>query len=156
MGDDKKLIDGTSKEGVVIQRVIREVGGGSSYPVLTKTNYSNWALLMKNLRHKFDLATFNDGEAIEDFVLHLNGMATTLATLGEKLEKSTIVNKIIRSVPKRLKHIVVVITTLLDVSMLTVEGLTERLQAAEDADEEPTASLQHEGKLYLTEEQWDT
>jgi hypothetical protein len=37
----------TSKDGVVIQRVIHEVGGGSSYPVLTKTNYSDWVLLMK-------------------------------------------------------------------------------------------------------------
>jgi hypothetical protein len=39
--------DDTSKDGVVIQRVIREVGGGSSYPALIKTNYSDWALLMK-------------------------------------------------------------------------------------------------------------
>jgi hypothetical protein len=39
--------DDTSKDGVVIQRVIREVGGGSTYPTLTKTNYSDWALLMK-------------------------------------------------------------------------------------------------------------
>jgi hypothetical protein len=31
----------------VIQRVIREVGGGSSYLTLTKMNYSDWALLMK-------------------------------------------------------------------------------------------------------------
>jgi hypothetical protein len=37
----------TSKDGVVIQRVIRVVGSGSSYPALTKTNYSDWALLMK-------------------------------------------------------------------------------------------------------------
>jgi hypothetical protein len=37
----------TFKYRVVIQRVIREVGGGSSYPALTKTNYSDWALLMK-------------------------------------------------------------------------------------------------------------
>jgi hypothetical protein len=37
----------TSKDGVVIQRVLHEVGGRSSYPALTKTNYSNWALLMK-------------------------------------------------------------------------------------------------------------
>jgi hypothetical protein len=27
--------------------VVREVSGGISYPVLTKTNYSDWALLMK-------------------------------------------------------------------------------------------------------------
>jgi hypothetical protein len=39
--------DDTSKDGVVIQRVIREVDRGSSYTALTKTNYSNWALLMK-------------------------------------------------------------------------------------------------------------
>jgi hypothetical protein len=33
--------DDTSKDGVLIQRVIREVGGESSYPALTKINYSN-------------------------------------------------------------------------------------------------------------------
>ena len=33
--------------GAVVQRVIREVGGGTSYPTLTKTNYSDWAALMK-------------------------------------------------------------------------------------------------------------
>jgi hypothetical protein len=27
--------------------VIRDVGGGSSYPALTKANYSDWALLVK-------------------------------------------------------------------------------------------------------------
>jgi hypothetical protein len=39
--------DDTSKDGVVIQRVIREVDGGSSYTALTKTNYSDWMLLIK-------------------------------------------------------------------------------------------------------------
>jgi hypothetical protein len=39
--------DDTSKDGIVIQRVIREVGSGNSYPALTKTNYFDWALLMK-------------------------------------------------------------------------------------------------------------
>jgi hypothetical protein len=41
-----KAGDDTSKDGVVIQRVIREVGK-SSNPALTKTNYSDLALLMK-------------------------------------------------------------------------------------------------------------
>jgi hypothetical protein len=39
--------DDTSKDGVVIQRVIHEVDGESSYPALTKTNYSDWTLLVK-------------------------------------------------------------------------------------------------------------
>jgi hypothetical protein len=39
--------DNTFKDGVMIQRVIHKVGGGSSYPTLTRTNYSDWALLVK-------------------------------------------------------------------------------------------------------------
>jgi hypothetical protein len=39
--------DDSSKDRVVIQRVIHEVGDGSSYPTLTKTNYSDWMLLIK-------------------------------------------------------------------------------------------------------------
>jgi hypothetical protein len=31
----------------VIQRVVCEVTSGTSYPALTKTNYSEWARLMK-------------------------------------------------------------------------------------------------------------
>jgi hypothetical protein len=46
-GGKRSSDDDTSKDGVVIQRVIREVGDGSSYPALTKTNYFDWALLMK-------------------------------------------------------------------------------------------------------------
>jgi hypothetical protein len=33
--------------GVVIQRVVREVGSGTAFPLLTKINYSEWAMLMK-------------------------------------------------------------------------------------------------------------
>lgn len=34
--------------GLVIHRVVKEGGGGpANYPVLTKTNYNNWSLLMK-------------------------------------------------------------------------------------------------------------
>ena len=42
--------DGSARNdrGLVIHRVIKEGGGGpTNYPVLTKTNYNNWALLMK-------------------------------------------------------------------------------------------------------------
>jgi hypothetical protein len=43
----KKVDDNTSKDGVMIRRVISEVWGGSSYHANTKTNYSDWALLIK-------------------------------------------------------------------------------------------------------------
>ena len=60
-----------------------------------------------------------------------------------------------RSVPPRFKHIVISITTLLNVTTLTVSNLVGRLKAAEDAFEEAPGSLQHDECLYLTEEEWD-
>ena len=211
-------------EGMV-QRVIREVSAGTVFPMLTKTNYSNWALLMKvklrapllwtaiekggvkphedmqvldalcsavppemwlviadketskeaweaiaimrigddrlkktsaqNLRRQFDSATFKEGESIEDYALHLNSMASTLTTLGDKFGESQVVEKLIRSVAQCFRQIVVAITTLLDVSTLTIADLTGRLKAAEDAFEPPPSVMHHEGKLYLTEKEWD-
>lgn len=47
-----------------IQRVIHEVSGGISYPTLTKSNYSDWALLMKvklKARALWDRSGGNDG-----------------------------------------------------------------------------------------------
>ncbi|CAA6674490.1 unnamed protein product [Spirodela intermedia] len=136
--------------------------------MLTKTNYSDWALLMKvKLRARLlwtaiekgrrtprrhagarralqRRAAGNEGESVEDYALRLN-----------KVEETQVVEKIIRSVPQRFRQIVVAITMLLDVSTLTVADLTGRLKAAEDAFEEPPSAMHHDGKLYLTEEEWD-
>lgn len=77
-------------------------------------------MVAQNLRRWFDLTTFKQGESIKDFVLCLKGMVTTLSTLGKKLEEETMVNKIICSVPKHLKQIMIAIMNLLDVLTLTI------------------------------------
>jgi hypothetical protein len=157
--------DDTFKDEVVIQRVIHEVGSGSSYATLTKTNYSDWALLMKvklkawalwsiiedggtdqqedmmalaalcgvapseiepmiakkemakeawdviatmrvgddrmkkaiaqQLRQKFDLTTFDDGETIEDYTWCLSVMAAHLAMLSEEVKDDEIIAKML-------------------------------------------------------------
>jgi hypothetical protein len=48
-GTDLKESGGSDEvsDSGVLQRVIREVGGGSSYPTLAKMNYANWTFLMK-------------------------------------------------------------------------------------------------------------
>jgi hypothetical protein len=224
-GSKRSGDDDTSKDRVVIQRVIREVGDGSSYPALTKTNYSDWALPMKvklkartlwsiiknngtdqqeemmahdalcgavplkmvptisnkettkeawdaiatmrvgddrvkkattqQLRRKFNLVMFDDGEIIEDYALRLSGMAVHLATLGEEVKDSEIVAKMLRSLPPHFKQITIVIKTLLNVSTMSVVDLAGRLKEAEEAFEEVSTSLQQDGKMYLTEEEWD-
>jgi hypothetical protein len=83
-------------------------------------------------------------------------MQASLATLGEVLLESKIVEKMLRSVPPRFKQIVVTIRTLLDTSTLSVADLTGRLKAAEESFEGPPSLLLHDGKLHLTEEEWNS
>jgi hypothetical protein len=110
---------------------------------------------VQQLRSQFDRAMFREGETMEDFTLCLNGMVATLATLGEIVEEKKVVKKILRCVPPRLKQIALAISTLLDVESLTIANLAGRLKAAEEAFEEPPSAFQQDGKLYLTEEEWD-
>jgi hypothetical protein len=65
MAGDKRIGDNdTSKDEVVIQMVNREVDGRSSYPALTKTNYSSWVLLMKvKLKTRAFWSVFEDDDA---------------------------------------------------------------------------------------------
>jgi hypothetical protein len=51
---------------------------------------------------------------------------------------------------------VVAIRTLLDISTLSVVEVTGRLKASEDSFEEAPATLHHEGKLYMTADEWES
>jgi hypothetical protein len=109
----------------------------------------------QQLRQKFNLAMFDDGETVEDYALRLSGMAAHLATLGEEVKDGEIIAKMLRSLPPRFKQITITIKTLLGASTMSVTDLTGRLKVAEEAFVEAPTSLQQDGKLYLTEEEWD-
>jgi hypothetical protein len=81
-------------------------------------------------------------------------MVQHLATLGESLDEPKVVAKFLCSVPRRYRQIVLAIQTLLDVSNLTLANVMGRLKAAEQEMEDPPPTVNHNGKLYLTEEAW--
>jgi hypothetical protein len=81
-----------------------------------------------------------EGESVEDFILWLNDMVATLATLSEMVEEHVVVEKVLRCVPPRLKQIVLAISTLLDIRMLTVVNLVKRLKMVEEDFEDPLPS----------------
>jgi hypothetical protein len=109
----------------------------------------------QQLHQKFNLATFNEGETIEDYASRLSGMAAHLATLGEEVKDGEIVEKMLRSLLPRFKQIMITIKTLLDVLTMSVADLTGWLKEAEEAFKKAPTSLQQDGKLYLTKEEWD-
>jgi hypothetical protein len=76
----KNSSDDTSKDGAVVQRVIREVSAGSGYPVLTKTNYSDWALLMKvKMRARMVWDVIEHGGAdIHEEMIALDALCSTV------------------------------------------------------------------------------
>jgi uncharacterized membrane protein YgcG len=95
---------------------------------------------------------FDDGETVEDYALHSSRMAAHLATLSEEVKDGEIVVKMLQSLPPRFKQITIVIKTLLDVSTMSVADLIGRLK---EAFEEAPTSLQQDGMLCLTDEEWD-
>jgi hypothetical protein len=106
----------------------------------------------QQLRRKFDLTTFDDGETIEDYAVHLSGMAAHLAMLSKEVKDGEINAKMLRSMSPRFKQIMIAINTILNVLTMSVADLTGQLKEAEEAFEEALGSLQQDGKLYLTEE----
>jgi hypothetical protein len=109
----------------------------------------------QQLRRKFNLTTFDNGETVEDYALCLSSIATHLATLSEEVKDSEIIVKMLRSLPPHFKQITITMKTLLDVSTMSVADLIGLLKEVEEEFEEAPTSLQQDGKLYLTEEEWD-
>jgi hypothetical protein len=85
--------------------------------------------------------------------MRINGLVGRLRELGEAMEDSRVVKKVLRVVPKKMKQVTVAIEMLADINAMSVEDLVGRLRVAEDADaEEATGDA---GRLLLTEKQWE-
>jgi hypothetical protein len=59
--------------------------------------------MTQQLCRKFDIATFDDGEVIEDYALHLSGMVAHLIMLDEEVKKGEIVVKMHQSMLPHFK-----------------------------------------------------
>lgn len=64
--------------------------------------------------------------------------------------------KMLRSIPVKYQQMVVAICTPIDISTLSVADLTGRLKASEDTFDDALATLHHDGKLYMTAEEWES
>ena len=90
--------------------------------------------------------------------MRIIGLVDKLGELGEEMEDSCVVKKMLHVVRKRYKQVVVSIEMHSDLNKMSVEELIGRLRVAEDADAEEAADNIEKGvqELLLTEEQWET
>jgi hypothetical protein len=206
---------------LVVQRVVRETSAAVQYPMLTRTNYQEWSLLMKvNLqaqgmwyavepeedeeveyrddrlayaailrsippemlgrmaRKKTAQATwggikivcvgdahakeanaqtlqcelaeiaFQPGESVDDT------LANKLRIMGDDIDESDVVNKLLLVVPDGLTQVAISIETLLDVNRLSLEEVTGRLRTVEQRRKKGSTVTDDHGRLLLTEEEW--
>jgi hypothetical protein len=92
---------------------------------------------MQKLRCEYETFTFYNGEGIVDFAMQLAEIMNQLATLGDPGPDDKVVLKYPRISRPRYKLLVLSIETLLDISTQLIEGVTGRLNVAED---DPTDS----------------
>ncbi|XP_074323633.1 uncharacterized protein LOC141660538 [Apium graveolens] len=87
---------------------------------------------VQTLKGEFESLMMKDSEKIEDFCLKLSGIVTNIRVLGEAMEESSVVRKILRAVPDKFLQIVSNIEQFGDVKVMLVEELVGRLKAHEE------------------------
>ena len=113
--------------------------------------------VVQRLVMEFENITLRDGESVDDFTMRVIGLVDKLGELGEEMEDSRVVKKMLRVVRKRYKQVAVSIEMHSDLNKMSVEELIGRLRVVEDADAEEAADGIEKGvqQLLLTEEQWE-
>jgi hypothetical protein len=105
----------------------------------------------QRLRKDFDALTFQSGETVEDFSLHVSFIVTELQSLGDTTSEINGMQKILCVVPSRYAQMACSIETLIDLKELSIDEMSGRLAASEGHGESKTDA---NGRLLLTEEEW--
>jgi hypothetical protein len=91
---------------------------------------------VERLIKEFELLSFGDSETVAEFAVRVDRLTARLGDLGEVLDDSRVVRKVLRAVPRKLKQVAVSIEIHGDLDAMTLDELVGQLQVAEEADAE--------------------
>ena len=106
----------------------------------------------QTLRMEYENITLDADESVEEFALRLTNITQRMAALGDPEPEPRVVAKYLRVVCPRYKQLVISIESILDISQLSIEEVTGRLNVVDNVEPAPAHTVS--GKLLLTEEQW--
>lgn len=98
---------------------------------------------VQTLKGEFESLVMKEMDQVDDFCMKLSGIVTNIRVLGETMEESSVVRKILRAVPEKYLQIASNMEQFGDLKVMTVEEVVGRLKAHEG------------GQLLLTEEEWE-
>ena len=87
---------------------------------------------LQTLNTHFDRLRMNETESIDSFAGKLSGLASKSASLGETIDESKLVKKLLKVVPKRFIHLVASLEQVLDLKSVGFEDVVGRLKAYGD------------------------
>lgn len=107
---------------------------------------------VQTLKSEFESMHMKDAETLDDFYLKLNGLVTNIRSLGEEIQESYVVKKLLRAVPSKFLQIVSIIEQFGNIETMSVEEAIGSLKAHE---ERTKGQAENNGtQLLLTEEEW--
>ncbi|XP_014751620.1 uncharacterized protein LOC106865632 [Brachypodium distachyon] len=174
--------EATPQDGgsVVVHRSGRDHNLQSTqFPMLTRSNYGEWSILMKKtakdawdalksmrmgsaavrevraqgLCKEFEAFGFRSGETIDDRIMRLTTLVGKMADQGEVVTEGKMVRKFLRAVPRQFALVAYTMDTTIDLDTTSIEDIAGRLKGAEERlaqDGEGGAGSQ----LLLTEAEW--
>ncbi|XP_074377318.1 uncharacterized protein LOC141718838 [Apium graveolens] len=107
---------------------------------------------VQTLRSEFESLVMKKTDQVDDLCMKLSGIVTNIRVLGETIEESSVVRKILRAVPDKFLQIALNIEQFADMKTLTVEEVVGCLKAHEERMKGKSESTN--GQLLLTQEEW--
>ncbi|KAI3771566.1 hypothetical protein L6452_02731 [Arctium lappa] len=105
---------------------------------------------LHTLKSDFEALRMKEGESIDEFAGKLSGMISKFSSLGATLEDSTLVRKLLDSVPEKYLQLVASIEQYSDVDAMPFEEAIGRLKAYEDRLRLRSGNTSGETSLLLT------
>ena len=107
---------------------------------------------IQTLKSEFEALCMKENEQIDDFQMRMNSLVTNIRALGEEVEESYVVKKLLRAVPSRFLQITSTMEQFGDLDTMSMEEAIGSLKAHEERVKGKTESS--EAQLMLTEEEW--
>ncbi|XP_074337630.1 uncharacterized protein LOC141674826 [Apium graveolens] len=107
---------------------------------------------VQNLRAELDLLSMGETKLLNDFCMKLYGLVTNIRVLGETVDETSVVKKLLRAVHSKYVTIASTIEQFGNMEEMMVEDIVARLKAH---DERTTGVVEDKGgKLLMTEDEW--
>lgn len=107
---------------------------------------------IQTLKTEFESLQMKDNDQLDDFCMRLNGLVTNIRALGEEINESYVVKKLLRAVPTKFLQIASTLEQFGNMETMTVEEIVGSLKAHEERLKGHTEGAS--SQLLLTEDEW--